>query len=151
MGEAIPVVAASNPRALISDSVRSTYERDGVVALRNAFADYWVAFLRAAIERAMADPGPHADNYSGDGRGGFFVDVEVALRLPELDRFARESPAAEIAARCRSVGRVMTHASVSGPARSPCRPSYPPELAHGDVLAGERFPLVWTADQQGVE
>ena len=97
---------APNPAHLITPSVRSTYERDGVVAVPRAFDAQWVAFLRDAIEHAMREPGPHAVNYSEDGSGHFFGDVEVALRLPEFERFARGSPAPGIAARITGSSRL---------------------------------------------
>lgn len=101
------MVAGSNLSSLVSEAVRSVYERDGIVVLRNAFDDAWVECMREAFEKAMAAPGPHSENYAAaDGGGRFFADVEIALRLPEFDRFIRKSPAAEIA------GRIMASSEI---------------------------------------
>ncbi len=80
-------------------ALRTAFERDGVVVLRQAFDESWLAFLREAVEGVMAYPGPHAAEYAGEGR--FFGDVELALRLPRFMRFVRESPAARLAGATR--------------------------------------------------
>src|SRR5215467_2227092 len=90
MGKPITITAAD----------QAVYERDGVVRICGAFSDYWLNSLAEAIEEAMAQPGPHAEELGGSGPR-FFADLELAERLPKFRRFALESPAAEIA------GRVM--------------------------------------------
>lgn len=84
-----------------------TYERDGVVCLRGLFSPAWLSFLAAAIDEAMAHPGPHAEEYSPAGSAGrFFGDLELFHRLPKFRRFALESPAARIAAQVMRATRV---------------------------------------------
>jgi ectoine hydroxylase-related dioxygenase (phytanoyl-CoA dioxygenase family) len=75
--------------------------------VRGAFDAHWLDFLAAAIEHAMANPGPHAEEYTPHGGAGrFFGDLEMAERLPAFKSFALESPAAEIAARVMGATRV---------------------------------------------
>jgi ectoine hydroxylase-related dioxygenase (phytanoyl-CoA dioxygenase family) len=79
---------------------RQTYERDGIVCVKRAFSAEWLTFLADAIEATMAAPGRLAEEYTPKGgKGRFFGDVEMALRIPEFRRFVDESPAAEIAGR----------------------------------------------------
>ena len=91
----------------VTQAERDTYERDGVVCLRGIFPQGWLDFLAGAIEEAMANPGPHAEEYEGkDGSGRFFGDLELAERLPSFRKFAAESPAAEIAGRLMGASRI---------------------------------------------
>ena len=90
----------------ITAAERETYERDGVVCLRNIFPQAWLEFLAAAVDEAMANPGPHAEEYERAGGGRFFGDLEMAERLPSFRRFVLESPAAEIAGRMMGATRV---------------------------------------------
>jgi ectoine hydroxylase-related dioxygenase (phytanoyl-CoA dioxygenase family) len=84
---------------------RQTYETDGVVCLRNVVPPSWLKFLAGAIDEAMNDPGPNAEEL-GKGSGRFFGDLEMALRLPSFRRFVLESPAAEIAGRVMGANKV---------------------------------------------
>jgi hypothetical protein len=72
----------------VTAAERGDYERDGVVCLRNIFPKEWLDFLAGAIEDAMANPGPHAEEYEGkEGTGRFFA-ASCSNRRP------RKSPAA---------------------------------------------------------
>lgn len=97
----------SRPLREVAAGERSAYERDGVVCVRQIFPRDWLEFLAAAIDEAMANPGPHAEEYEpNEGAGRFFGDLELAERLPSFRRFARESPAAEIAGHLMGASRV---------------------------------------------
>jgi len=90
-----------------TDAECAAYARDGVVALRGVMPQAWLDFLAEAIEQAMTNPGPHAEEYAAPGGGGrFFGDIELAERLPAFRRFALESPAAQIAGRVMGATRV---------------------------------------------
>ncbi len=90
----------------ITEAERSTYERDGVVCVRDAFSPSWLAFLADAVEEAIASPGPHVDDVTRGGSGRFFGDIELSLRLSKFRRFALESPAGQIAGRIMGASRV---------------------------------------------
>jgi ectoine hydroxylase-related dioxygenase (phytanoyl-CoA dioxygenase family) len=93
--------------APVSAAAREAYERDGVVCLRGLFPQTWLAFLDEAIDEAMANPGPHAEEYTPKGGSGrFFGDLELFHRLPQFRRYALESPAARIAAQAMAATRV---------------------------------------------
>jgi ectoine hydroxylase-related dioxygenase (phytanoyl-CoA dioxygenase family) len=75
-----------------------TYQRDGAIVLRGAFAG-WVDILRHGVEANMQTPGPYgSENVApGDGGGRFFDDYCNWQRIPEFSDFMRNSPAAAIA------------------------------------------------------
>lgn len=96
-----------DPAREVTAAERDTYERDGVVCLRDIFPRAWLAFLAKATDEAMATPGPHAEEYEGPrGTGRFYGEVEPAERLASFRRFALESPAAQIAGRVMGATRV---------------------------------------------
>ncbi|MBM3644730.1 MAG: phytanoyl-CoA dioxygenase family protein [Alphaproteobacteria bacterium] len=71
----------------------------GVVCRRAAFDAAWVERLRGAVERDLADPGPHATNFAeGSSAGRFFGDMFMWQRDRDFRAAALESPAARIAA-----------------------------------------------------
>src|SRR2546423_13034217 len=90
----------------VLSSEQETYERDGIVCLKNIFPLAWLDFLAAAIEKVMAAPGIHAEEYSRGKPGRFFGDLEMALHVPEFRQFALESPAAGIAGHVMGASRV---------------------------------------------
>jgi len=78
-----------------------------VVCLRGRFSQQWLDFVAAAIDQAMARPGPHAEEYTPRGGAGrFFGDLELFHRLPAFRRFAMQSPAARIAGEAMGSTRV---------------------------------------------
>jgi len=93
--------------SLVGPADIAAYKADGVVCLRQVFDHDWLGFLAEAIELAMAEPGPHAEEYAAkSGQGRFFGDLEVWLRHEPFPRFAYDSPAAEIAAQVMGASRI---------------------------------------------
>ena len=98
---------AARPLRAVTQVEREVYERDGVACLRRIFPRDWLEFLAGAVDEAMANPGPHAEEYEAEhGSGRFFGDLEMAERLPSFRRFVLESPAAEIAGRLMGSTRI---------------------------------------------
>ena len=90
---------------MITHSDVAAYDRDGVVCLRQAFDAAWVERLRAAVERDLAAPGPHATNFAeGSTPGRFFGDMYMWRHDPEFRAAALDSPAPAIAARMMGSG-----------------------------------------------
>lgn len=86
------------PAALIPPADVEAFARDGAVVVRGVFAD-WIDLIAAGIERNLREPGPYAaDTVTSDQPGRFFDDYCNWQRLPEIERVARESPAAALAA-----------------------------------------------------
>jgi len=94
-------------------NVVERFWRDGALCLRGAFRE-WVEPMRAAIEEALASPGPLAQNPAradyrpaGDERmQSFHIELGMWSRHPVFRDFALHSPAADLAARLLSAGRV---------------------------------------------
>ncbi|WP_108666055.1 phytanoyl-CoA dioxygenase family protein [Euzebya rosea] len=74
------------------------YQRDGVVVVRGAFSPEDVELARRAVDANLADLSPRAKRASADDDGAFIEDFCNWQRIPEIERFVRESPAARIAA-----------------------------------------------------
>lgn len=106
---AVLIIAAmrTSPAAGIGEDDIRTYERDGVVCLRGAFGPEWLALLADGVERALAAPGPHAEEYTpADRPGRFFGDLDLWQRHDAFRRFVFESPAARIAATLMRTSKV---------------------------------------------
>jgi ectoine hydroxylase-related dioxygenase (phytanoyl-CoA dioxygenase family) len=72
--------------------------------LKAVFDLAWIEFLREAVEVAMANPGPMAEEYARGG-GRFFGDLDIAQRHTAFGEFVHQSPAAEIAGTVMSASK----------------------------------------------
>jgi ectoine hydroxylase-related dioxygenase (phytanoyl-CoA dioxygenase family) len=68
------------------------------VVVRGAFSAEQIELARQAIDANLANLSPYAKRASDADDGAFIEDFCSWQRIPELERFARESPAAGIAA-----------------------------------------------------
>jgi ectoine hydroxylase-related dioxygenase (phytanoyl-CoA dioxygenase family) len=82
--------------SVISDQIKTDFERDGAVVIRGLFND-WVNPLREGIEKNLATPGPFVRDYNDSGGGRFFGDYCNWDRIPEYHDFMFYSPAAGMA------------------------------------------------------
>ena len=89
--------------------VEVDFGRDGAVCVRSAFGPEWVALAEEAIEANLADLSPHAKRASADDDGAFVEDFCNWQRIPALEKFVRESPAAEIASALLGVDRLRLY------------------------------------------
>ena len=78
--------------------LREQFWRDGAVVVRGAFSADEIELARRAIDSNLADLSPYAKRASDGDDGAFVEDFCNWQRIRELERFARESSAAEIAA-----------------------------------------------------
>lgn len=79
-------------------TIEGDYDADGAVCVRGAFSAEQVDWAREAIDENLADLSPRAKRASADSDGAFIEDFCNWNRLPAMERFIRESPAAAIAA-----------------------------------------------------
>jgi ectoine hydroxylase-related dioxygenase (phytanoyl-CoA dioxygenase family) len=107
------------------------FRRDGAVCVRGAFSPEEVALVERGIERNLAEPSPRGLVASRPEDGGrFFEDFCNWARIPEYERFVRESPAAALAGELVGSRRVR--------------------LFHDHLLVkepGTRQPTPWHQDQ----
>lgn len=78
--------------------VEGDYRRDGAVCVRGAFTPQQIELARAAIEANLADLSALAKRASPGDDGAFVEDFCSWTRIPEIERFARETGAAALAA-----------------------------------------------------
>jgi ectoine hydroxylase-related dioxygenase (phytanoyl-CoA dioxygenase family) len=81
-------------RAITAEEI-AEYARNGVVKLPAVFDPGWIEYLREAVDVAMVEPGPFAEEYAR-GTGRFFGDLDLAKRHTAFRDFVHSSPAAEI-------------------------------------------------------
>ena len=90
----------SEPQSEVTDRHLEQYDRDGFTCLRGVFHPDWIDYMRDAVEKAAAQPGPLAQVYTKPGdRGRSWGDHAMWERIPEFKNFILHSPAAAIAAR----------------------------------------------------
>lgn len=88
------------PEGLLSDTQVGDYRRDGAVVLRGLLTQSEVALLRAGIDQNLAAPSPRAKVASRPDDPGLFIeDFCCWQEIPAYERFIRETPLAEVAAR----------------------------------------------------
>jgi len=103
----VSVHAESELARSISEDEVATYQRDGVVCLRNVFDPVWIERLRMATEEVIAEPGPFGARYGTDGdRGTFFGDLYVWTFNETFRDFVLRSPAAQIAGALMAASKV---------------------------------------------
>jgi ectoine hydroxylase-related dioxygenase (phytanoyl-CoA dioxygenase family) len=116
---------------LVTQELVEAFRRDGAVCVRRAFSRGHLAPLEHGIEHNLAQPSDRALVASEpDDPGRFVEDFCNWQRIPEYERFIRESPAAEIAAALMGSTRVR--------------------LFHDHLLVkepGTRQPTPWHQDQ----
>jgi ectoine hydroxylase-related dioxygenase (phytanoyl-CoA dioxygenase family) len=89
-----------HPPKPVSQADVATFQSEGAVCMRGLLDDEWIAYLRDAVEHAMAHPSSYARDLATEGsrRGSFFTDVFVWKHHERFLRFIRDSPIAEVAA-----------------------------------------------------
>ncbi len=85
------------PAPRTDPATREAFRRDGAVVVRGAFSPDDVALATAAIDANLADLSPRAKRASAADDGAFVEDFCNWQRIPAIERFVRQSPAAAIA------------------------------------------------------
>ncbi len=93
--------------AIITQAEVDTYERDGVVCLRQVIDPMWIESLREGVEANVASPSARARiwNRADDGSTTFY-DSQAWQQIGQYRRFVLESPMAELAGRVMGSSRV---------------------------------------------
>jgi ectoine hydroxylase-related dioxygenase (phytanoyl-CoA dioxygenase family) len=91
--------SAKLDKSLVSDADIATYERDGVVCIRNAISEDWLERLKPAADWVQKNIGPHDTVLAPEGAGEFYGGQFMWLRQDDFKDFVLNSPAASIAAR----------------------------------------------------
>ena len=146
------------PRRPVDPAEIAAYERDGVVCLRGLFDQAWLDHLAGAVEQAMANPGPFADDArQGGGPGRFVGDLYLSSRLAGFRDFVFDSPAARIAGsimRSTKVNFFYDQLLVKEPgttARTPWHQDQPYWAVAGRQVCSIWLPLDPVAEDAAVE
>lgn len=93
----------------IDQETQDAYRRDGAVVVRGAFTPEQVDLAREAVDANLANLSPRAKRASAESDGAFVEDFCNWQRIPEIERFIRESPAAAIAAELMGSSQVRLY------------------------------------------
>lgn len=127
--------------------VDGDFARDGAVCVRRAFTPEHVALAEQAIEANLAALSPLAKRASSEDDGAFVEDFCNWQRLPQMERFIWESPAARIAAELTGSSMVRLyhdHVLVKEPGtrqRTPWHQDQPYYNVEGRQNASMWFPV----------
>ena len=86
----------------VTEEHRRTYERDGVVLLRNVISERWIETLRAGVDKVLVNPSLIYEEYDpeahkeGDGR--FVNAINLSRNVPEFKEFIEDGPCPEMVA-----------------------------------------------------
>ena len=98
----------TNQLNLVSAQDVETYQRDGVVCLRQVFDQRWLDLVAGGVARNLAKPSAYAQHLKTDGdTGQFFGDYCNWRRIPEFRGYVYDSPAAPIAAQLMPSEKVI--------------------------------------------
>ncbi len=84
----------------LTDEKVGEFQENGVVCLRGVFNKKWRDLAHAGMEKNFANPSEFCDSLPGeDGDEVYFNDYLNWNKIEEIEKYVRESPAAEIAGR----------------------------------------------------
>ncbi len=131
----------------LSDAHISTFQRDGILCLRQAVAAPWVSRLARGVEQNLQNPGPMVQHYTdADGNGAYFGDYCNWRRIPDFAAFVFESPMAELAGNLMSARRVQffhEHVLVKDPGTHEVTPWHHDQPYY--VVDGDQVVSFWVA------
>ncbi len=132
-------------RAITQDEI-DTFDRDGVVCLRQFFDAKTIGILRDMAEENTRNPSPMAVDASREGTGRFFGDTFVWAHHPPLKEFVWHSPAADMASavlQSEKINVIFDQFLIKDPGTST------PTLWHHDQtywpVAGDQVATMWIA------
>ena len=89
--------------------IEGDYERDGAVCVRQAFDAELVGLAATAIEANLANQSSRAKRASAESDGAFIEDFCNWNRIPEIERFIRQSRGAAIAGELTNSAQVRLY------------------------------------------
>ena len=91
----------------VSQAEIETFQRDGVVALRQKFSPEWTDLLRQTIDESRNRPSPHLVRHTKDPHlPAYYEDFWSWSMFPGFERFVRESPTAVHASQLLGAERI---------------------------------------------
>jgi ectoine hydroxylase-related dioxygenase (phytanoyl-CoA dioxygenase family) len=91
----------------VTDEDIATYQRDGVICIRQQFDGDWITALTAGLAHNMTALGTYSRVYNRDDAGHtFFYDANNWQQIPEYRAFVLDSPCGELAGRLMQANKV---------------------------------------------
>ena len=129
----------------VNDANRAAFRRDGAVALRGAFDPNWLTLLREGIDADVTAPTENFARHTADPDApAYLEDYWAWSKIPQFERFVRESPCAPLAASLMdvpSINLVMDNWFLRE-AGSTSRPPFHQDLSYFD-FAGDAMCVLW--------
>ena len=140
------LTTAPPPRQLTDEEI-ATYQRDGIVCVRQAFDAAWIEELRDLVAQDMAKPSGMVKDINAKGASGFFFgDTFVCHHVEGFKRAVFDGPGAALAGQAMGASKVnllFDQILVKEPNTST------PTLWHHDApywpVAGDRVCTLWLA------
>ena len=140
------LTTAPPPRQLTDEEI-ATYQRDGIVCVRQAFDAAWIEELRDLVAQDMAKPSGMVKDIKAKGASGFFFgDTFVCHHVEGFKRAVFDGPGAALAGQAMGASKVnllFDQILVKEPNTST------PTLWHHDApywpVAGDRVCTLWLA------
>ena len=93
----------AHPVRLPTEDEIATFEADGVVALKGVYQGEWIDLLRDGVDGAMSTSDRYSRRIENKGEAPFFTDYITWKRVPQIERFVMEGPAAELGAALHAI------------------------------------------------
>ena len=140
------LTTAPPPRQLTDEEI-ATYQRDGIVCVRQAFDAAWIEELRDLVAQDMAKPSGMVKDINAKGASGFFFgDTFVCHHVEGFKRAVFDGPGAALAGQAMGASKVnllFDQILVKEPNTST------PTLWHHDApywpVAGDQVCTLWLA------
>ena len=113
----------------------AAFQRNGAVLLKNKFAPEWIEMLRAGIDADLANPTANFARHTKDPDApAYLEDFWAWSKIPEFEKFVRNSPCAPLAAGLLGAERVnlVMDSWFLREAGSTSRPPFHQDLAYFD-------------------
>lgn len=133
------------PSGLVVDG---DFEQDGAVCVRSAIGAEFLDLARDAIDANLASLSPLAKRASEAGDGAFIEDFCNWQRLPSMEAFIRQSPAADIAAELMGSSTVRLyhdHVLVKEPGTRQ-RTRWHQDLPYYDIIGSQHVSMWFPVD-----
>lgn len=85
-----------DPVELLTDEVRESYARDGVIVLRGALHAEWLLLVELGLQRVLANAGQQKHMFFAGEEGEFVETIRNTEVTPELQRLVYDSPIADV-------------------------------------------------------
>ncbi|MDF1719717.1 MAG: hypothetical protein P1U65_03500 [Minwuia sp.] len=91
---------------MLSAATVETFHRDGAILLPGVISADWVARVRAAIDKDIAEPGPFCHGYTLENGRRFHGNMRIWESDPTFHDYCHNSPLPALAAELMGADRI---------------------------------------------